>query len=267
MEIVEIDMINIDHFAKKLVDLTEYRVSLGKYLHDKMNIVAPNLSALIGDSVGARLISQAGSLTNLAKFPASTVQILGAEKALFRALKTKSKTPKYGLIFHSTFIGKAGARNKGRISRYLANKCSIASRLDSFSEAPDSSFGDALRKQVEQRLDFLDGGPTPPSNQEVMNRVLEQIKPSVISNKETEPKKRKSSEDLLEKSKSKEKATKKVSDIIPNKDKSKKENKEESKIVQEKPIQKTEKKSSLKDKKKSKDIEDENSSKRKKSSK
>ena len=70
----------------------------------------------------------AGSLTNLAKYPASTVQILGAEKALFRALKTKGNTPKYGLIFHSSFIGRAKQRNKGRISRYLANKCSIASR-------------------------------------------------------------------------------------------------------------------------------------------
>lgn len=69
-----------------------------------------------------------GSLTNLAKYPASTVQILGAEKALFRALKTKGNTPKYGLIFHSSFIGRAKQRNKGRISRYLANKCSIASR-------------------------------------------------------------------------------------------------------------------------------------------
>ena len=86
--------------------------------------IAPNLQALIGDFVGARLISHAGSLTNLAKYPASTVQILGAEKALFRALKTKGNTPKYGLIFHSPFIGKASSRNKGRISRYL-NKCSM----------------------------------------------------------------------------------------------------------------------------------------------
>jgi nucleolar protein 56 len=83
--------------------------------------------------VAARLISHAGSLTNLAKYPASTIQILGAEKALFRALKTKSNTPKYGLIFHSSFIGKAGTANKGRISRYLANKCAIASRIDCFA--------------------------------------------------------------------------------------------------------------------------------------
>jgi RNA processing factor Prp31 len=87
-------------------------------------------------------------LTNLAKYPASTVQILGAEKALFRALKTKGNTPKYGLIFHSTFIGRAGAKNKGRISRYLANKCSIASRIDCFSDTLTGKFGDELREQV-----------------------------------------------------------------------------------------------------------------------
>ncbi|GKE30399.1 nucleolar protein 56-like protein [Tanacetum coccineum] len=95
--------------------------------------MAPNLAALIGEVVGARLISHAGSLTNLAKYPSSTLQIFGAEKALFRALKTKGNTPKYGLIFHSSFIGRASAKNKGRMARYLANKCSIATRIDCFS--------------------------------------------------------------------------------------------------------------------------------------
>jgi len=132
-EISELDMMNISNFAKRVVSLDEYRRQLHAYLSKKMGNVAPNLAALIGDQVGARLISHAGSLTNLAKYPASTVQILGAEKALFRALKTRGNTPKYGLIFHSSFIGRAGARDKGRISRFLANKCSMASRIDSFS--------------------------------------------------------------------------------------------------------------------------------------
>merc|ERR1712228_302180 len=118
----------------------------------KMGQVAPNLATLIGEIIGARLISKAGSLTNLAKAPASTVQILGAEKALFRALKTKGNTPKYGLIYHSTFIGRAQARNKGRISRYLANKCSIASRIDCFSDYSTTAFGEKLKEQVEERL-------------------------------------------------------------------------------------------------------------------
>lgn len=76
------------------------------------------------------------------------IQILGAEKALFRALKTKGNTPKYGLIFHSSFIGRAQARNKGRISRYLANKCSIASRIDCFSDFTTTAFGEKLKEQV-----------------------------------------------------------------------------------------------------------------------
>jgi len=123
-----------------------------------MTDCAPNLTALIGEQVGARLISHAGSLTNLAKYPASTVQILGAEKALFRALKTRGKTPKYGLIFHSTFIGRAQLKNKGRISRYLANKCSLASRIDSFNESNTQVFGDNFRQQVEERLEFYKSG-------------------------------------------------------------------------------------------------------------
>ena len=95
-----------------------------------MKAVAPNLSTLIGEQVGAKLIAHSGSLMNLAKYPASTIQILGAEKALFRALKTRGPTPKYGLLYNSSFIGRAGAKNKGRVSRYLANKCAIAARID-----------------------------------------------------------------------------------------------------------------------------------------
>lgn len=165
------DMENVSAFANRVVKLAEYRRSLFQYLTDKMAIVAPNLAALIGEVVAARLISHAGSLTNLSKYPASTVQILGAEKALFRALKTKGNTPKYGLIYHSSFIGRAGAKNKGRISRFLANKCSIASRIDNFSEAPTNKFGEALRAQVEERLDFYATGTAPTKNQDAMVRI------------------------------------------------------------------------------------------------
>ncbi|KAG6541052.1 hypothetical protein Mapa_017539 [Marchantia paleacea] len=171
-DISPIDLINIENFALRVVELAEYRKQLHAYLVTKMQDVAPNLAALIGEMVGARLISHAGSLTNLAKYPASTVQILGAEKALFRALKTKGNTPKYGLIFHSSFIGRATARNKGRISRYLANKCSIASRIDCFSEVGTSVFGEKLREQVEERLEFYDKGVAPRKNVDVMKDAI-----------------------------------------------------------------------------------------------
>ncbi|GCB82184.1 nucleolar protein 56 [Scyliorhinus torazame] len=171
MDISPIDLINIECFSSRVVSLAEYRTTLQEYLRSKMNQVAPNLAVLIGEVVGARLISHAGSLTNLAKYPASTVQILGAEKALFRALRTRGNTPKYGLIFHSTFIGRAAAKNKGRISRYLANKCTLASRIDCFSDIPTSVFGGKLRDQVEERLAFYETGEAPRKNVDVMKEA------------------------------------------------------------------------------------------------
>merc|ERR1712018_882312 len=170
------DMQNIDHFAGEVIKLASMRKTLHDYLKAKMDLVAPNLCTLVGEIIGARLISHAGSLTNLAKYPASTVQILGAEKALFRALKTKGNTPKYGLIFHSTFIGRAAQKNKGRISRYLANKASIASRLDCFSEEPNAIVGNVLRQQVEDRLKFFESGETPKKNIDVMHAAMDALK-------------------------------------------------------------------------------------------
>jgi nucleolar protein 56 len=87
-------------------------------------------------------------------------------------LKTKGKTPKYGLIFNSSFIGRAGQKNQGRISRYLANKCAIASRVDCFSESPTSKFGEALKDQMEERLKFLSQGVKPRKNKEAMDEVI-----------------------------------------------------------------------------------------------
>ena len=192
MDISPLDLINIQMFAARVIDMFNYRKNLHEYLHSKINQVAPNLSSLIGDQVAARLISHAGSLTNLAKYPASTIQILGAEKALFRALKTKSNTPKYGLIFHSSFIGKAATANKGRISRYLANKCAIASRIDCFADVPTTVFGTILQKQVEDRLKFYDSGTLPPKNVDVMSAAVlkaEEAKNEILKNEKKKKKK------------------------------------------------------------------------------
>merc|ERR1712212_888812 len=181
--------------GSRVIGLTDYRKELSSYLQNKMALVAPNLATLIGDTVGARLISHAGSLTNLAKAPASTVQILGAEKALFRALKTRGNTPKYGLIFHSSFIGRAGAKNKGRISRYLANKCSIASRIDAFSDESTSVFGSKLKEQVEDRLKFYETGDLPRKNVEVMAEAVEEAAEEITKKRKKEKKKKKKNKD------------------------------------------------------------------------
>jgi nucleolar protein 56 len=133
-DISPVDVAHIQALAQRVVELAEFRTELTSYLNDKMNAVAPNLGALIGDTVGARLIAHAGSLTNLAKYPASTVQILGAEKALFRALKTKGNTPKYGLIYHSSFIGRAQVRRLGcccvALSACARVRCAAAASED-----------------------------------------------------------------------------------------------------------------------------------------
>merc|ERR1711936_248690 len=191
MDISQVDLMNIEMFANRVVALAEYRKELSKYLQDKMGNVAPNLAALIGDVVGARLISHAGSLTNLAKYPASTVQIL-------RALKKKGNTPKYGLIFHSSFIGRAAAKNKGRISRFLANKCSIASRIDCFTEHATNVFGTKLKEQVEDRLKFFETGDIPKKNLDVMTEAMETIKKeeSEFKTKEKKKKKKRKAEEM-----------------------------------------------------------------------
>ncbi|CAK7563501.1 MAG: Nucleolar protein 56 [Sporothrix epigloea] len=169
------DLGMVKSFATAVSKLAAYRQSLASALEKKMGIVAPNLQVILGTPVAARLISHAGSLTNLAKYPASTLQILGAEKALFRALKTKGNTPKYGLIYQSTFIGRSGPRHKGRISRYLANKCSIAARVDSFSEQPTSRFGEVMRQQLEERLEFFASGAKPMTNDAAMQAAMAKV--------------------------------------------------------------------------------------------
>jgi len=123
-----------------------------------MSAVAPNLTQLVGELVGAKLISHSGSLMNLAKQPASTIQILGAEKALFRALKTKKNTPKYGLIYNASIVGQAKNNLKGKISRTLANKCALCVRFDALGEDLDGSLGTKNRSYLEGRLKLLESG-------------------------------------------------------------------------------------------------------------
>ncbi|KAB5542447.1 hypothetical protein GE09DRAFT_242554 [Coniochaeta sp. 2T2.1] len=170
-DITDEDLGMIQALAARVAGSADYRRILTNSMDDKMGTVAPNLQQILGTHVAARLIQHAGSLTNLSKYPASTLQILGAEKALFRALKTKSATPKYGLLYQSSFIGRANPKIKGRISRYLANKCSMASRIDNFSETPTSRFGEAFKKQIEQRLEFYATGAKPQKNIDAMEEA------------------------------------------------------------------------------------------------
>merc|ERR1711943_12684 len=156
-EIAATDLENIGQLADQVISLSEYRAQLSEYLKARMNAIAPNLTVLVGELVGARLISHAGSLMNLAKQPASTVQILGAEKALFRALKTKHDTPKYGLIYHASLVGQAQPKHKGKISRVLAAKCALSVRVDALGDTSEATIGLEDRVKVEERLRQLEG--------------------------------------------------------------------------------------------------------------
>ncbi|XP_068895154.1 nucleolar protein 58 [Tenebrio molitor] len=157
-EISDNDILNIQNLCDQVIEISAYRVQLYDYLKARMMAMAPNLTVLVGDLVGARLISHAGSLINLAKHPASTVQILGAEKALFRALKTKKDTPKYGLIYHAQLIGQSSTKNKGKMSRMLAAKASLATRVDALGEDGNFTLGAEHRAKLEARLRILEEG-------------------------------------------------------------------------------------------------------------
>lgn len=151
-ELSEEDVANIQFLTVEVQEMTAYRQQLAEYLKNRMRTIAPNLTEILGELVSARLIAHAGSLMNLAKYPASTIQILGAEKALFRALKQKHDTPKYGLIYHAQLIGQAPAPVKGKMSRVVAAKAALALRYDALGESVDDELGKALRKLLEERL-------------------------------------------------------------------------------------------------------------------
>ncbi|XP_015119869.1 nucleolar protein 58 [Diachasma alloeum] len=157
-EISEDDILNIQHLCDQVIEISQYRAQLYDYLKTRMMAMAPNLTVLVGELVGARLISHAGSLINLAKHPASTVQILGAEKALFRALKTKRDTPKYGLIYHAQLVGQSSTKNKGKMSRMLAAKASLATRVDALGEDGSFDLGAEHKAKLEARLRILEEG-------------------------------------------------------------------------------------------------------------
>jgi len=158
-EVSDEDIDNIQQLCSQVVSIAEYREQLFEYLKNRMHAIAPNLTVLVGELVGARLIAHAGSLLNLAKHPASTVQILGAEKALFRALKTKRETPKYGLIYHASIVGQTPPKLKGKISRVIAAKAALATRYDALGEGEhDNAMGLEARAKVEARLKSLEQG-------------------------------------------------------------------------------------------------------------
>jgi len=148
-ELNEGDIHQIQAMCKNTLELYDVRQKLEGYLDSVMEEVAPNTRALAGSLLGARLIAIAGGLINLAKMPASTIQVLGAEKALFRALRTGTRPPKHGIIFQHTLIHEAKRWQRGKVARVLAGKLAIAARTDAFS---GKHIADGLRADLERRI-------------------------------------------------------------------------------------------------------------------
>lgn len=151
-DLADADLAQIQALCRDVTHLYQLRQSLEGYIDSTMEEVAPNTKYLVGSLLGARLIAVSGGLTNLAKRPASTIQILGAEKALFRSLKTGTRPPKHGMIFQHTMIHDAKRWQRGKIARALAGKLAIATRVDAFGRR---EIGAELKADLDKRIDEI----------------------------------------------------------------------------------------------------------------
>ncbi|QOJ78257.1 C/D box methylation guide ribonucleoprotein complex aNOP56 subunit [Infirmifilum lucidum] len=151
-DLTEFDLEAIRLISDTGLRLYSIRRSLEKYIDEAMYEVAPNIRGLVGSLLGARLIALAGGLDKLAKLPASTIQVLGAEKALFRALRYGAKPPKHGVIFQHPLIHRSPKWQRGKIARALAAKLAIAARIDAFS---GEYRADELREDLEKRVEEI----------------------------------------------------------------------------------------------------------------
>lgn len=156
VRIHEDDLACILSLCSQIISFGNFKNQLQNYLKSRMYRLAPNLTAITGEKVGARLILHAGALLNLAKSHASRVQIFGAEKTLFRAIKSKTNTPKYGLIYNINYISKADKKIKGKISRILSSKIVLSARIDALGESNyGGSIGIKNRLKIENKINQL----------------------------------------------------------------------------------------------------------------
>ncbi|MEM0075403.1 MAG: hypothetical protein QXV84_03550 [Conexivisphaerales archaeon] len=142
------DISELVSLASTVSDLSRIRDKLMKHVERNMERIAPNLTAIVGAAIGARLIAKAGSLERLSRLPSSTIQVLGAEKALFRALKSGGRPPKHGILFQHTLVHSSAEWLRGKIARILASKLSLAVRIDFFRGQLDKELVDSVSKKI-----------------------------------------------------------------------------------------------------------------------
>ncbi|MBW3015338.1 hypothetical protein KY330_02875 [Candidatus Woesearchaeota archaeon] len=148
-ELSKSDLVPIFDLAGQIIELYKLRKKHEKYLDKLLSKYCPNLQAIAGTMIGARLLAMAGSLKKMVLFPASTIQLLGAEKALFRHMKTGAKPPKYGFLINHPLVNKASKQDKGRVARAIADKISLAVKIDYYK---GEFIGDKYMKELEERF-------------------------------------------------------------------------------------------------------------------
>ena len=149
-DISDVNLSIVQSIAKQILDFHDLRKELEEHVESEMETIAPNLSAILGTAVGARILGRAGSLKRLASLPASTIQVLGAEKALFRSLKTGSQPPKHGLLFQHAMVHAAPRWQRGKIARAIAAKAVIAARVDVYGEGLNTTLLEKLNVRVDE---------------------------------------------------------------------------------------------------------------------
>ena len=149
-DISDVNLAIVQSIAKQILDFHDLRKKLEEHVESEMTLIAPNLSAILGSAVGARLLGRAGSLKKMASMPASTIQVLGAEKALFRSLKTGSQPPKHGLLFQHAMVHSAPRWQRGKIARAVAAKAVIAARVDVYGEGLNHTLLEKLNIRVDE---------------------------------------------------------------------------------------------------------------------
>lgn len=170
-DIKSADLDNLKMINQKIFDKKRLLSELEAYLAEKMTILAPNLRCILGDKLCFKLIHKAGGLTNLSLLPSTTLQLLGAEKSLFRSLKMRTKTPKHGLLYNLEYLKK----NRGRMCRYIASKCSIAARLDAFNKDRTDSYGKEFRKLIDKKMAALRNDLSVETTHDLIERVQSKI--------------------------------------------------------------------------------------------
>jgi len=140
----------VQTLAKQILELFDLRNTLEKHIETQMELVAPNISGILGAAVGARILARAGSLKKLAFMPASTIQVLGAEKALFRSLKTGSQPPKHGLLFQHALVHAAPRWQRGKIARAISTKAAIAARVDVYGAGRNQMLFEKLNVRIKE---------------------------------------------------------------------------------------------------------------------